>query len=384
MSILGSLNQIEKEEFDLVLTNPPFVVTGTGKFKEFIKESGPLSSYYSVRGTGVESLFVEKIVRGLKKNGKALVIIPDGIANRGVDSKVRAFIRKECFVEAVVSLPPNAFYTTDKKTYVLVLTKKVADGPQTDPVFSYLVTQTGETLDANRFECPNDLPEMVRFFKYFKADKANFVSPSPKCKVWPIDAFAPEAYWSVDRWWTTEERQALGIIETKPVVTVKEFTAQLEDERKKIEDSKQRLLKLQKEMPKPEATVEIALGNTEFFELFIGERVKRKDYHGKPKGPIPVWSADMEVPFAWDTTSNIKDFESDFVLWGIDSDLFEFKVIRRKGKSPASRCAARSRATAESTGWPRCRTPGRRTGRRATPSAGPASRRPSGSRARSG
>ncbi|MBA3877998.1 MAG: N-6 DNA methylase, partial [Anaerolinea sp.] len=193
-SVLGSLSQTEREEFDLVLTNPPFVVTGTSEFKKFIKQSGSLSAYYKVRGTGVESLFVEKIIRGLKKGGKAFVIVPDGITNRGTDAKLRSFIRTECFIDGVVSLPQNAFYTTDKKTYVLALTRKRDAGDvQTDGVLTYVVTQTGETLDANRFESPNDLPEMVRLFKYFKADKPNFASPSPKCKVWPVTAFTPDA-----------------------------------------------------------------------------------------------------------------------------------------------------------------------------------------------
>ncbi|MBA4068205.1 MAG: hypothetical protein C0501_31790, partial [Isosphaera sp.] len=136
-------------------------------------------------------------------------------------------------------------------------------------------------------------------------------------------------YWSVDRWWTVDERKALGIVESKPVVTVSEFAKRLEDERKQIDESRKKLLKLQQEMPKPEATADVLLGDGEFFELFIGERVLRKQYHGLPKGTVPVWSADMEKPFAWGTTSNIKNFDNDFVLWGIDSDLFEFRIARR-------------------------------------------------------
>lgn len=329
-SILGSLAQTERDEYDLILTNPPFVVTGTSKFKEFIRENGTLSSYYTVQATGVEGLFLEKIVRSVRRGGKALVIVPDGVLNRGVDKKLRAFIREECILDAVVSLPAGSFYTTDKKTYILVLTKKFDPSVrQTEAVFSYVVTQTGETLDANRFECANDLPEMVRQFKYFRADKDNFQSGSAKCKVWPIERFAPESHWSVDRWWSTIERTSLGIIETPPVVTVHEFAQRLDEERKEIEAAKQRLLALKQKMPALGATVELRLGNPEHFELFIGERRLRAQYHGQEKGPVPVWSADMEEPFAWGSDSNIQDFNNDFVLWGIDSNLFEFRVIRR-------------------------------------------------------
>lgn len=329
-SILGSLAQTERDEYDLILTNPPFVVTGTSKFKEFIEDNGALNTYYSVRATGVEGLFLEKIVRSVRRGGKALVIVPDGVLNRGVDKKLRKFIRDECVLDAVVSLPAGAFYTTDKKTYILVLTKKHDTAvPQTDPVFSYVVTQTGETLDANRFECLNDLPEMVRQFKYFMADKGSFQSSSTKCKAWPVGRFAPESHWSVDRWWSTAERVALGIIESPPVVTVREFAQRLDDERKEIDAAKQRLLALKSQMPALGEMAEIRLGDPEFYELFIGERRLRSLYHGRGKGPIPVWSADMDEPFAWGDDSNIATFDSDFVLWGIDSNLFKFRVIRR-------------------------------------------------------
>ena len=74
------------------------------------------------------------------------------------------------------------------------------------------------------------------------------------------------------------------------------------------------------------------MGNDQFFELFIGPRVVKKDYHGKTKGEIPVYSADMETPFAWDNTSNIEDWSHDFVLWGIDSNLFRFRVMPKGTK----------------------------------------------------
>lgn len=238
-SILGSLARIEKDQYDLILTNPPFVTTGTSKFKEFIKENGQINAFYKVNASGIEGLFVEKIIRGLKPGGKTLVIVPDGVTNRSTDERLRAFILDECFVEAIISLPRGAFYTTNKKTYILVLTKKsVRDEVQQDPVFSYVVTQVGETLDANRFTCDNDLPEMVRLFKYFEADKTTFRSETLKCKTWPIGRFLPRDHWAVDRWWNTEERTKLGIIEEKALITVSDFSERLEQERTKIEEAK--------------------------------------------------------------------------------------------------------------------------------------------------
>jgi len=118
-------------------------------------------------------------------------------------------------------LPVRAFYTSQKKTYILAITKK--DGKseterkeekQKVPVFTYLVSNIGETLDVNRFPiAENDLVEMVSLFNQFKGAKSTFHSTSARCKVQEINRFDPSEHWSVDRWWSTEERVSLGIEE---------------------------------------------------------------------------------------------------------------------------------------------------------------------------
>jgi type I restriction enzyme M protein len=50
--------------------------------------------------------------------------VPDGIMNRSNDKKLRDFILEQCEIDAVISLPLNTFFTTNKKTYILALTKK--------------------------------------------------------------------------------------------------------------------------------------------------------------------------------------------------------------------------------------------------------------------
>jgi len=328
-SVLGSLGRIPTNEYDLVMTNPPFVMTGTSKYKEFIQENGNLRNFYTINALGVEGLFLEKIIKSLKPNGKAFIIIPDGITNRLADHKIRNYIRNTCIIEGIISLPKNTFYTTPKKTYILAVTKKLDDSiPQTDPVFSYLVVNTGETLDANRFTCENDLPEMVKLFKYFKADKSSFVSDSKKCKIWQIDNFDPNTFWSIDRWWTEEEKVELGLIEEKSLTTLDEFTFLLESEKQNLEWSINYLNDLGNELLQPKNIVEIELSDERYFELFIGKRILKKDLYYGEKGTIPVFSANVNEPMGWMNDSNITDFENDFVLWGIDGN-FDFNVIRK-------------------------------------------------------
>lgn len=326
-SILGSLSDISTEKYDLILTNPPFVVTGTSKFKGFIKENGPLKNYYKTNGIGVEGLFLEKIINSLKPGGKALTIVPDGILNRLADKKLREFIQKKCFIDAIISLPENAFYTTPKKTYILAITKKEDENiVQTDKVFSYYILKTGETLDANRFNDLNDLPDMVKLFKYFKADKNIFVSPHLKCKVWDFTNFKPENHWSIDRWWSEEERIKLGVTEETNATTITDFTNRLEQEKINLTQDIEQLNQLKEELPKPEYTIKIKLDDEKYFDLFIGKRVLRKDFISS-NGEIPVFSANVKEPWGHLSDSNIENFENDFVLWGIDGN-WEFNVIK--------------------------------------------------------
>ena len=66
---------------------------------------------------------------------------------------------KFCFIQGVISLPQKTFYKTPKKTYILCIEKKEnLEIIQTFSVFTYLVTDIGETLDSYRepFE-KNDL-----------------------------------------------------------------------------------------------------------------------------------------------------------------------------------------------------------------------------------
>lgn len=243
-TILGTLSKIEKDKYDLILSNPPYVTSGSSNYKEAIKNDGKLDDFYKVNGIGVEGLFVEWIIRSLKPGKKAFVIIPDGILNRINDHKLRSFIKEECIIDGIISLPINAFYTTPKKTYILAITKKRGkteterkEEGQKDPVFTYLVSSIGETLDVNRFTIKdNDLVEATSLFNQFKGAKKSFQSLSARCKVQPIDKFDPKESWTVDRWWTEEEKIELGIEEERQVLTVPQFLEKIETTKSKIDE----------------------------------------------------------------------------------------------------------------------------------------------------
>src|SRR5205807_8547966 len=123
---------------------------------------------------------------------------PDGILNRQNNGKLRQFILDDCYIDAIISLPINTFFRNSKKTYILALTKKEKgengnSEKQTDPVFTYLVSEIGESRDINRFDIEqDDLTEAVELFNSFKGSKKNFhkfqeIKPDKRCKLWKIE-----------------------------------------------------------------------------------------------------------------------------------------------------------------------------------------------------
>lgn len=228
-SILGSLSTTKTDVYDLVMTNPPYVTKGIVNYKEAIKNDGKLKDYYYVNGMGVECFFIEKIVNELKPNGQGFIVIPDGLLNRVNDHKIREFIKKHCIIDGIISLPIGTFYSTQKKTYILAITKKESkDTHQTDKVFGYVVTTIGESLDVYRTPInDNDLKDFVRQFKYFKLDKNLFEPLTINCKTFDIDKFDPKTNWCIDRFWDKQSKIDLGIEEEINIVDIDEYHNQV-------------------------------------------------------------------------------------------------------------------------------------------------------------
>ena len=236
-SIIGTLENINYDKYDLILTNPPYVTSGSSNYKDVIKNDPKLKEFYKINGMGVESLFLEWIIRSLKPSKKAFVVIPDGVLNRLNGSKLRQFIKDQCYIDGIISLPINTFYTTPKKTYILAITKKSEktdderkNNKQKEPVFTYIVSNIGETLDVKRFITDkNDLKIMVCLFKQFMAIKNSFASTNLRCKLFKINEFDATKFWSIDRWWTREEKLELGIEDEEIILNLNEFIQKSKD-----------------------------------------------------------------------------------------------------------------------------------------------------------
>lgn len=236
----GTLEHLEENKYDLILTNPPYLVNGSAKLKANMSNSDE----YTWNGLGLESLFIEWIIKSLKEDGMAYIVIPDGLLSNNQNETLKNKIKGLCYIRGIISLPLNFFFATSKKTYVLILQKKIPnalDGNypcQTEPVFTYLCSSIGETLDVNRFDDPdnNDLSMAAMLFKNFKnlgmysdrrfseSDKAD-----KRMKLLSVDTFADNASWIIEKHWSDIEKEELGIKEKKTTATLSEFCDMLTD-----------------------------------------------------------------------------------------------------------------------------------------------------------
>jgi type I restriction-modification system DNA methylase subunit len=340
-SILGTLFEPIENEYDLILTNPPYVTSGSSNLKEEIAKNTILKNYYKINAIGVEGLFMEWIVKSLKTNGKAFVVVPDGIFNRQNDKNLRRYILEECIIDAIISLPVKTFFTTPKKTYILAITKKSNKADiQTDPVFTYICSEIGESRDINRFEIEeNDLKESVELFKSFKGNKKGFsrLNTDKRCKVQSIEVFMNgiENHWIIDKFWSEEEKTELGIVDENKPITLFDFSNVLNATSDTILSYEENI----KQVSNPDNIKFINKKISEIFNTEKGKSKYTKSYMNKHKGQYPVYSSQTSDE---GIIANIDSYDYDCkcLTWTTDGT-YVGTVFLRDGKfSMTTHCGA--------------------------------------------
>ncbi|WP_428657473.1 type I restriction-modification system subunit M [Runella sp.] len=149
-------------EYSVIMANPPF----TGRI-----DKGGMSDKLKIDGTQSELLFLIRISKMLRPEGKAAVIVPEGVLFGGNKNQkqTREILLKDNRLEAVISLPSGAFKPyTGVKTAILVFTKVEEDSPtwHTEKVWFYELKNDGYSLDDNRRKlAENPLPIAVDAYK---------------------------------------------------------------------------------------------------------------------------------------------------------------------------------------------------------------------------
>lgn len=299
-STIGSLSKTDGM-YDLILSNPPYVRKGMSLYREFIKNDLNLSSFYDKEFDSKEGLFIINMVKSLKPKGRAFIVLPDGFFHTKSDRGLRNFIIEEAIIDGIISLPHRTFYTTPKKTYILCLTKKADKSDlQTSPVFNYIVTDVGESLDIARVNTDlNDLNCLAKEFKYFMADKEQYVSHDTQIFTKEIDYYRKEDMWLSERLLSDIQLKELNIKEDEEFNTLTDVSQSVTEVIKQLESIETELREADSGWEdyeyKTVTFTEIDEENNPFFSItsrLIG--YKQKEYREKqvePSEGYPLYTA---------------------------------------------------------------------------------------------
>lgn len=124
-TLLDTKNK-ENERFDIVISNPPYSVSG---FKAIMDRSSDnaFDLYKDITDSSkeIEVIFIERMKQLLKPNGYAAIILPISILqNDGLYEKARTIIFENFYLKGIVKLGSNAFQATGTNTVVLFLQKR--------------------------------------------------------------------------------------------------------------------------------------------------------------------------------------------------------------------------------------------------------------------
>jgi type I restriction enzyme M protein len=163
-----------QETFDVILANPPFM-TPKGGIRPHKK--------FGVQANKAEVLFTDYIAEHLNSNGRAGIVVPNGIVatSQTAYKQLRKMLVQDSLI-AVISLPAGVFQPySGVKTSVLILDKRLAKKSQ--HILFLKIENDGFDLGAQRREIDkNDLPVALQTLEAYKEclsnDKAFEVLPS--------------------------------------------------------------------------------------------------------------------------------------------------------------------------------------------------------------
>lgn len=116
-------NKEVNEQFDIILTNPPFSVELDNDTKKTVTKD-----FIFGEKKNSENLFIERWYQLLRENGRCAAVLPESVFDTTENKYIRLFIFKYFKVKAVVSLPQLTFEPyTSTKTSILFIQKKTSE-----------------------------------------------------------------------------------------------------------------------------------------------------------------------------------------------------------------------------------------------------------------
>ncbi len=197
------------ENFDMVLTNPPFgkkssitIINEEGKAdRESITYERP--DFFATT-SNKQLNFLQHVYSLLTTNGKAAVVVPDNVLfEGGAGETIRRRLLKACDVHTLLRLPTGIFYAQGVKANVLFFDKRPGrEEPWTEKLWIYdLRTNIHFTLKTN----PLGEGDLRDFISRFNPDNRRDRKDTERFKRFSYDELLQRDKVSLDIFWLKDE-----------------------------------------------------------------------------------------------------------------------------------------------------------------------------------
>lgn len=150
-----------KDNYDVILANPPFM-TPRGGIR-------PHELFNAINANRSEVLFTYYIAKHLKRDGRAGVIVPEGVVFQSANAykNLRRMLIEENYLYAVISLPSGVFNPySGVKTSILLMDRALAR--KTDKILFVKIKNDGFELGAQRRQIEeNDIPNVINLMRQY-------------------------------------------------------------------------------------------------------------------------------------------------------------------------------------------------------------------------
>jgi type I restriction enzyme M protein len=120
--LLNEMNPAKKIEFDAIVANPPFSLRWEPT--DTLAEDFRFKSYGLAPKSAADFAFLLHGFHFLGKEGTMAIILPHGVLFRGgAEERIRTKLLKDNYIDTVIGLPSNLFYSTGIPVCILVLKK---------------------------------------------------------------------------------------------------------------------------------------------------------------------------------------------------------------------------------------------------------------------
>ena len=166
-SLLNEMNPSKKTEFDAIVANPPFSLRWEPN--DTLAEDFRFKSYGLAPKSAADFAFLLHGFHFLSKEGTMAIILPHGVLFRGgAEARIREKLLKENYIDTLIGLPSNLFYSTGIPVSILVLKKckKYDDILFINASEHYKPGKRQNTLREGENGEPNDIRKIVETYQF--------------------------------------------------------------------------------------------------------------------------------------------------------------------------------------------------------------------------